>query len=118
MNDIICTSCNIEIPKIQNVTIFKDAESGLELNLKEIAEHLKKPRDGVIELVEEQEVLVATAKVFDGTVDQAETEGWQQNEFGWVCPPCCGTEYKSEDSSCGFENTNELIQAAVKMKVV
>jgi hypothetical protein len=41
-----------------------------------------------------QVVPIDSDKVFDGTPKQALKAGWVENEFGWVCKDCAGTEFE------------------------
>lgn len=143
MSDIICTSCNITVEVPRDVALFYQGDSDKPSELRFVPElratgyepsgkdpyFLVLEEDQLTELaqsaeagrfpgysvrIERRDVPTTASKTFDGTPEQAEAEGWQENEFGWVCPPCADTAYQAEDgSNTGYGDADILIKAAV-----
>ncbi len=125
MSDVTCTSCNIETVEEVPTAVVYYAITGIELTKDEL-ETLSKDhpvstwQDGshgdYTVMTVDRPVSYETSKVFDGTVEQAQEAGWQENEFGFVCPSCAGDDFTTEDGSAAGAGTDELLDAIVAVR--
>jgi uncharacterized protein (UPF0147 family) len=136
MSEIICSACTVETTEdVSTVAVFKN---GTEITP---AEFLKDATSKGVHPAEAMSALntmsshpglpgyrfksviraveVQYDKRFDGNAEQAIDAGWQENEFGMVCPGCAGTEEEDPDVTHGSNDfDNLMIRAAAKLAVV
>jgi len=133
MSDIVCTACTVKTAKKAPVYEIYDAH-GVPSTVDEVLFHSRESWASVVHYFGSepptniflthprvpgakfrasiQTVVEENDKVFDGTEKQALKAGWVENEFGWVCKECAGTEFEI-GGSADDEEGNTLKAAFV-----
>jgi len=128
---IFCTCCSVDVPVSVPERVWRNASSGEVVSYQEVLDAASSDLvealmrsdmegtpppavPGFVCAEEEVEGTSSEPKVFDGTEEQAEAEGWLQNEFGWVCRDCSGEEPVIGGVTFQEEETDVFVNIALK----